>query len=263
VVSPEVLAAARRLIDTERFGAVARVVSGSRIVDRAVIEAGAGIVAGSLPDAVVDDVLADADELMHREQSRVVEYDDVNVFVEALAPPPVLVVFGAVHTAQALTAHASLLGFRVTVSDARPAFTTEERFPEAHEVIRGWPEEVASGLVADRRTYVVLLSHDARFEDPVLEWAMGSDARYIGAMGSRRTHHKRVEKFLAKGFTQDQIDRVHGPVGLDIGAETPGETAISILAEMIQVRYGSGTGLSLRGREGRVHRQRTDDEGDV
>jgi xanthine dehydrogenase accessory factor len=263
VVSPDVLAATRRLIESERFGAVATVVSGDDIGSKAVIEAGVGVVAGSLPEALVDDVLADADELMHREQSRVVEYESANVFVEALAPPPVLVVFGAVHTAQALTTHASLLGFRVLVSDARPAFTTEERFPDADRVIRGWPEEVVADLSADRRTYVVLLSHDARFEDPVLEWAMRSEARYIGAMGSRRTHEKRVRKFAEKGFTDDEIGRIHGPVGLDIGAETPGETAISILAEMIQVRYGSGTGLSLRGREGRIHRQRTEDEGDV
>lgn len=259
----DVLSAVRRVLDAEVFGAVATVVSGEAIGAKAVIESGSGIVAGSLPDLLVPDVLADADELMHREQSRVVEYRSANVFIEALAPPPVLVIFGAVHVAQALTSHASLLGFRVIVSDARPAFTTAERFPEAHDVIRGWPEEVVAGLVADRRTYVVLLSHDARFEEPVLEWAMRSDARYIGAMGSRRTHANRVETFTAKGFTGEEIGRIHGPVGLDIGAETPGETAISILAEMIQIRYGSGTGLGLRGREGRIHRQRTDDEGDV
>lgn len=259
----EVLAAARSLIDAERYGAVATVVAGASMGAKAAVDLTDGVVAGELPDDLVADVLADAAELVDREQSRVVEYGDDHVFIEALAPPPVLIVFGAVHVAQALTTHASLLGFRVIVSDARPAFTTEERFPEAHAVIRGWPEEVTGNLQADRRTYVVLLSHDARFEDPVLEWGLRQDLRYLGAMGSRRTHAKRVDKLAAKGFTDAEIARIHGPVGLDIGAETPGETAISILAEMIQVRYGAGTGLSLRGREGRVHRQRTEDEGDV
>lgn len=258
----DVLTAVRSVLDGERFGALATMVAGASVGAKAVIEAGE-VVAGSLPEHLVDDVVVDADELMHREQSRVVEYGDDHVFVEALAPPPVLYVFGAVHVAQALTEHATLLGYRVVVSDARPAFTTEERFPTAHEVIRGWPQDVVSDLPIDRRTYVVLLSHDARFEDPVLEWAMGSEARYIGAMGSRRTHATRVGKYLAKGWSEAQVARIHGPVGLDIGAEDPGETAISILAEMITVRYGSGTGLSLRGREGRIHRQRTDDEGDV
>lgn len=259
----EVLAAVRALIDAERFGAVATVVAGDDLGAKAVLDLTDGVVAGSLPERLADDVAADAAELADHEQSRVVEYGADHVFVETLAPPPVLVVFGAVHVAQALTTHADLLGFRVIVSDARPAFTTPERFPEAHEVIRGWPEDVVARLEPDRRTYVVLLSHDARFEDPVLEWGLRSGVRYLGAMGSRRTHAKRVDKLLAKGFDEAEVDRIHGPVGLDIGAETPGETAISILAEMIQVRYGSGTGLSLRGREGRVHRQRTDDEGDV
>ncbi len=263
MTNDDFVAAVRRLIDAERFGAVATVVEGEWTGAKALIDVGEGVVAGDLPDSLAEDVVADAAELSLKEQSRVVEYDSGNVFIEAIAPPPVLVVFGAVHVAQALCTHASLLGFRVIVSDARPAFTTEERFPEAARVIRGWPEEVVGQLEADQRTYVVLLSHDARFEDPVLAWGMEADLRYLGAMGSRRTHANRVEKFRGLGYSPEQIARIHGPVGLDIGAETPGETAVSILAEMIQVRYGSGDGLSLRGREGRVHRQRTDDEGDI
>lgn len=262
MVNEEVLAALRSLVEAERFGSFVTVVKGDPIGLKAVLDADGSIVAGSLPDAIIESVVADAGALMEREQSRAVEYETHDVFIETLAPPPELVIFGAVHIAQELSRHAQLLGFRVVVSDVRPAFTTEARFPGAR-VMPGWPEVIVDGLEVDQRTFIVLLSHDARFEGPVLEWALAGDARYIGAMGSRRTHATRVEKLLAQGFTEAQVARIHGPVGLDIGAETSGETAISILAEMIHVRYGSGTGLSLRGRQGRIHRQRTMDEGDV
>ncbi len=262
MVNTEVLAAARTLVEEERFGSVVTVVRGDPLGQKAVLDAEGTLLAGTLPEAILDRVVDDAATLMQREQSRTVAYEEHDVFIETLSPPPELIIFGAVHIAQELTKHALLLGFRVTVSDARPMFTTEERFPSAR-VLRGWPEDVLADLGADRRTFVVLLSHDARFEDPVLEWALASDARYIGAMGSRRTHAVRAEKLLAQGFTPEQVGRIRGPVGLDIGAESPGETAISILAEMIHERYGSGTGLALHGRHGRIHRQRTEDEGDI
>ena len=129
-------------------------------------------------------------------------------------------------------------------------------------VLVGWPDDLKDQIDLDRRTYVVLLSHDSRFEDPVLPWVLESPVKYIGAMGSRKTSAKRVDKLTALGYSEEQIGRIHGPVGLDIGAEQPAETAISILAEMIQVRYGSGTGESLVGTSRRIHAQRTEDEGD-
>jgi xanthine dehydrogenase accessory factor len=251
----------RNQLETERLGAVLTVVAGEHLGAKSVVDFETGFLGGSL--AVSEDMLGDALSLMEREQNRTLDYGASEVFIETLAPRPHLLIFGAVHIAQELTKIASLLGFRVVVSDARAAFTTVERFPDAAEIFVGWPDELADRIVIDRRTYVVLLSHDARFEDPVLPMVLNSSAKYIGAMGSRRTHSKRLERLAKAGFTHEQTTRVHGPVGLDIGAETPAETAVAILGEMIQVRYGSGSGLSLVGRDGRIHLQRTEDAGDA
>ena len=253
--------AVRRLIADERLGAALTVVEGDRVGQRVVYDYDGGVVAGTLVPS--EALVADAKQLMDREQNLTLTYDDESVFVETIGPPPRLLIFGAVHIAQALCALGAQLGYRVSVSDARAAFTTRERFPDAHELLLGWPDELGDQLVIDRRTFVVLLSHDSRFEDPVLPMLMASDAKYIGAMGSRRTAAKRRDRLAAAGYSDADIARIHGPVGIDIGAETPEETAISILAEMIQVRYGSGNGASLTGRAGRIHMQRTDDPGDV
>ncbi|MBT8201224.1 MAG: XdhC family protein [Acidimicrobiia bacterium] len=250
------------LISRERLGAAATVVVGPSIGDKALIEAGEGIVAGSLPDHLAESVAADAYQLMEVEQNRTLDYGEESVYIETIAPQPRLVIIGAVHIGQELTTLADHLGFRVIVTDSRPAFTTRERFPQA-EIHVGWPDDVMPLIELDRRTYVVILSHDARFEDPVLPWLLDSDVRYIGAMGSRRTALKRAERLNEAGYDAESIRRIHGPVGLDIGAETPGEVAVSILAEMIQVRYGHGTGLSLAGTEGRIHAQRADEPADL
>jgi len=256
-----VIGALNTLVAEERLGALATMVEGPETGAKAVIDYDDGFVAGELPADVADDVLADARALMEQEQNRTLEYGERAVFIETVAPPPHLVVFGAVHIAQPLSTMAKQLGFHVTVSDARGAFTTQERFPEADRVLVGWPDDLKDDIELDRRTYVVLLSHDARFEDPVLPWVLASPAKYIGAMGSRKTSARRAERLLAEGYSDADVSRIHGPVGLDIGAETPAETAISILAEIVQVRYGSGTGQSLVGVASRIHPQRTEDAG--
>ncbi|NND85397.1 MAG: XdhC family protein [Acidimicrobiia bacterium] len=258
----EPLDAAERLVAEERFGAVVTVLSGDAIGTKAVVDENGSVLAGSLPPALAESAIADAVQLIRAERSRAVSYEDGDVFIEALAPPPVLVIFGAVDIAQELSFHAQRLGFTVIVTDSRPVFATQDRFPGA-TVLTGWPAALIDDLPSDHRTYVVVLSHDDRMETPALRWALGTDVRYIGAMGSRRTHAARLERLTADGFDARALERIHGPVGLDLGAERPGEVAISILAEIIHVRYGSGTGLSLRGRHGRIHRQRTEDEGDV
>jgi xanthine dehydrogenase accessory factor len=226
--------------------------------DKAVIDSEGSVVAGSLPEDVASDIGEDAVTLMKHEQHRTLDYGEHSAFIETLAPPPDLLIFGAVHIGQALASFGNQMGYRVTVVDSRAPFVTEERFPTAHRLLIGWPRDLMDQLSFDRRTWVVVLSHDPRHETPPLEAALKADTRYIGAMGSRRTHNLRVERLQDLGFDEDAISRIHSPVGLDIGAETPQEVAVSILAEMTMVRYGAGTGISLKGVEGRVHKQRGD-----
>jgi xanthine dehydrogenase accessory factor len=216
------------------------------------------VVAGELPEEIASHVTGDAVQLMDHEQHRAMAYPPHTVFIESLAPPQEMVIVGAVHIGQSLAGFAAQMGYRVTVIDSRAAFATEDRFPRAR-VLVGWPEDLIEEVTLDRRTWLVILSHDKRYEDPVLVAALKSPVRYIGCMGSRRTQDLRVERLRAMGFAEEDIARVRGPVGLDIGAESPQEVAVSILAEMTMVRYGHGTGLSLHGIEGRVHKQRPED----
>ena len=255
------MGAFHRLRDEEILGSVATVVAGPDIGAKAVIETEVGLIAGSLPADMVDDVVADSIELAGNEQSRTLEYGDRRVFIETLAPSPVLLVFGAGHVAQPLTRMAREIGFRTIVADARAAWATPERFPDVDELIVAWPDKVLAEVPLDRRTYVALLSHDARFEDPVFPAVRRAPVRYIGAMGSRRTHRDRCLRLTRAGWTEEELARIHGPIGIDIGAETPAETAVAILAEIIRVRYGHGSGTSLRGTDGRIHARRGEEPG--
>ncbi len=177
-----------------------------------------------------------------------------DVLVEDYAPPPVLMVFGAVDTAQALCRIARSVGFRTVVSDARGRFATKERIPDADELIVGWPALAYEAHPAGEASYIVVLTHDARFDEPALGPALRSSAPYIGALGSRRAQDKRRERLLNAGYREAEIARIAGPLGLDIGAVTPAETAISIMAEVIAVQRGRDGGpLSLSA--GRIHPQ--------
>ena len=238
------LEAVSRLIDLEEFGSRATVVAGPAMGQSGVIQAGR-LVSGELPFEIAHEVAADAELLLERERSLTLTYQGHDVYIESLVPRPHLVIFGAVHIAQELVPMARRLGFHVTVADARQVFTTAERFPEADRLLVGWPDQV--DLTFDRRTYVVVLSHDARFEDPLWPLVLPSDAAYIGAMGSSKTAARRAERLLSDGFTAESVARIHGPIGLPIGAETPAEVAVAILAEIIESRAKPGVPLTLHG----------------
>jgi xanthine dehydrogenase accessory factor len=179
--------------------------------------------------------------------------DAVTVFVQSFAPPPRLLVFGAIDFAGALARLGSYLGYRVTVCDARPVFATPARFPDAAEVVCEQPAAYLARTTVEESTVICVLTHDPKFDVPVLEVALRSPAAYIGAMGSRRTHADRVRRLRAAGVTDAELARLAAPIGLDIGARTPEETAVAIAAEIIQQRWG-GTGHPLTGTAGPIHR---------
>ena len=169
-----------------------------------------------------------------------IEGEEVAVFVESFAPPPRMLIFGAVDFTAALASVAKVLGYRVTVCDARPVFATSKRFPMADEVVVSWPDrllsEVGHGL--GPRDAVCVLTHDAKFDVPAICSALSTDVGYIGVMGSRRTHEDRTRRLIEAGVTQEQLGRLRSPIGLDIGAATPEETAVSIVSEIISLRTG-------------------------
>ena len=183
--------------------------------------------------------------------------EGMRVFVWSFAPPPRMLVFGAIDFAAAVARMGNFLGYKVTVCDARPVFATNTRFPSADEVVVKWPhrylaDEVEAGRV-DPRTVVCVLTHDPKFDVPLLEIALRiPQVAYVGAMGSRRTHEDRMARLKEAGLSDDELGRLASPIGLDLGARTPEETAVSIAAEIIAMRWGGG-GERLAGTDGRIH----------
>ena len=185
--------------------------------------------------------------------------DDLAVFVQSFAPAPRMLVFGAIDFAAAVARVGKFLGYRVTVCDARPVFATSSRFPDADEVITQWPHRYLDGIETDERTVICVLTHDPKFDVPLLEVALRRPAVYIGAMGSRRTHDDRLARLRDAGLSETELARLRSPIGLDLGARTPEETAVAIAAELIQLRWG-GTGRPLTGTSGRIHHQQMTSE---
>jgi xanthine dehydrogenase accessory factor len=195
---------------------------------------------GAAPGArqLLGETSRDARELLENENP--VRRD--GQFLEPFPRPPELFIFGGSHVAIPLTRLARALGFRITVVDARSKFAEADRFPEARRVIHAWPDEVLNELPMDSSTYIVILTHDPKFDDPTITAALKGHPRYIGAIGSRKTHRERVARLTAAGIDPTSLQRVHAPIGLDLGAQTAEETALAILAEMVAVRHGKKGG---------------------
>ena len=250
-VRPEILAAARR----SSGSVVATVIAGS-----APISVGSGLVLddaggrtriGELPVELEAAIAERAQAALLGLSSRAESFPNgngpVEVFFEVFPRRPTLLVFGGVHIATALVRMAKPLGFRTVVADGREAFLTRERFPDADELLLGWPAEVFQQVGLDPATCVCLLTHDPKFDEPALELALRSPACYIGAIGSRKTQAHRRERLRAAGFSEAEIARLRGPIGLDLGGRNPAEIALAILAEITAVRFGRSVGAQRSG----------------
>jgi xanthine dehydrogenase accessory factor len=223
-------------------------------------------VVGTLGSSRADDAVTDdARGLLAAGRSETLTYgpdgerrgEGMRVFVSAHAPKPRMLVFGAIDFAAAVARIGAFLGYYVTVCDARPVFATKSRFKDADEVVVEWPHRYLKGEVeagrVDARTVLAVLTHDPKFDVPLLEVALRlPEVAYIGAMGSRRTHEDRLKRLVEAGLTPDELGRLSSPIGLDLGARTPEETAVSIAAEIIALRWGGGGGR-LGEREGPIH----------
>ena len=189
------------------------------------------------PNDMVDDLKSTAVEFLADEKSGTITLaDGSRVFIESHPLPTKLIIVGAVHLAEPLIAIANTTGFDTLLIDPREAFATEERFPDVGELIQEWPQEALKNLILDSSAYVVVLTHDPKLDDPALQIALTSEARYIGALGSRRTNQKRIERLRNFGISEAQLSRLHAPIGIDLGGRSSSEIAVSIMAEIINVR---------------------------
>ncbi len=254
-----------RLRDVLRAGApvaLATVIEGDRIGAKLLVEPDREPL-GTLGDADLDRVVtrdalgelaAGITSTRHYGKHGEARERDLSVFIESFAPPPRMVIFGAVDFTAALARVAKLLGYHVVVCDARAVFATAKRFPMADEVVNDWPDRYLATIAAELgpRDAICVLTHDTKFDVPAITSAVTTGVGYVGAMGSRTTHAKRVERLREAGLDDAQIERVRSPIGLDLGGRTPEETAISICAEIILLRTGR-TGVPLGGVDGAIH----------
>lgn len=246
----------KEALDRQEAVAVVTVVRGEHVGAKLLVLP-EGVV-GTLGDRLLDERAAiDARALLADERSETRPYAvagraaAVELFLETFPPPPTLLIVGAVHVAQALTRFAKGLGYTVIVADARAKLATTERFPEADRIIQAWPDDAFGQLTIEPNTFIAILTHDPKFDEPALLGALATPARYIGAVGSRKTNTDRRQRLRDAGVGDEDLARIRGPIGLDIGAETPEEMAISILAEMIAARHGRDGG-PLTEAEGRI-----------
>jgi xanthine dehydrogenase accessory factor len=244
--------------------ALARVVHGpAGLLGRAVLVRPDGTHAGGLGghDDLDRTAIAQARALLEAGRTATVEVSEdgshcpggLTLLVESAVPPPRMIVFGAIDFAAALVRAGKFLGYHVTVCDARPVFATRTRFPDADEIVVDWPHRYLAGTDTDARTVLCVLTHDAKFDIPLLTEALRLPVAYVGAMGSRRTHEDRNRRLREAGVSERELARLRSPIGLDLGARTPEETALSIAAEIVAARHG-GTGRPLTGADTPIHR---------
>jgi xanthine dehydrogenase accessory factor len=236
------------LRESEDRGVLFTVVEGDGVGSKLlVLESGERV--GEVPE----EAAAQFDEVLRRGRNRVLELDDgTKVFAEWYGPPPRVFVYGAVDTAEALCRGVKLLGWTAIVADARAKFATPERIPSADELIVAWPDDALAQVLPDHQTAIVVLTHDDKFDEPALAGALETEAFYIGALGSRRNQERRRDRLLEAGVSEEQLERIMGPCGLDIGADTQEETALSILSEILAVRAQREGGF-LKNAKRRIH----------
>ncbi|MBI4516405.1 MAG: XdhC family protein [Deltaproteobacteria bacterium] len=240
----------------ERPVAIAIALSPPALLGHTLVVRGDGATSGAIAAELDHQLVAEAQRLLGHGGTNVVacawQAGQAEIFIEAFAPPRRLFIVGAAHTAMPLCRLAKILGFRVSVIDARAAYLTLERFPEADDLQRAWPHEALARVGLDDNSYVVILTHDPKFDVPALACALRSQARYIGIMGSRRTHAQRLAPLREEGFNDAELGRIRAPIGLDLGARTPAEIAVAVLAEMLAVSH-KRDGCALAARTGAVH----------
>ncbi|MFJ8806088.1 XdhC family protein [Streptomyces sp. NPDC102490] len=257
------LAAALAAAARGETAAVARVVSGpAELTGRALVVRADGTRTGGFGGHPELDrtAAAEAGAFLHAGRTGTLEIGEqgsrcgapLTLLIESSVPAPRMIVFGAIDFASALVRVGKFLGYRVTVCDARPVFATEARFPDADEIVAEWPHEYLRRTEVDARTVLCVLTHDAKFDIPLLRLALRLPVAYVGAMGSRRTHLDREARLREAGVSDLELSRLRSPIGLDLGARTPEETALSIAAEIVATRHG-GTGTALTGAHTPIH----------
>lgn len=227
----------RETLDAEHPVALATVVSGPDIGLQWLVRPDLPVVTTCADESLNHVVTQQAYAMLNRDEQGVQTIADRHIFIETYPPPPTVIMVGAVHIAVELTTFAKQMGFRTIVIDARGAFATPERFAHADELVHAWPDDALHGRLHPNCA-VVVLTHDPKLDDPALLVALPSAARYVGALGSKKTHAARVERLREAGIPDDTIARLHAPIGIPIGGRTPVEIALSIMAEIVAVRNG-------------------------
>lgn len=232
----------RSMLAEEKTGVLITVVKGfDEILGREMLVRDDGEMAGTLGNELNELGLILAKETLAKGESRrAMLNEDVEVFAEVILPPPTLIAVGGVHITIALVSLAKTLGYRTVVVDPRAAFGNEERFPNVDQLISLWPDEAFRQIQITRATAIAMLTHDPKLDDPALKIALSSPAFYVGALGSKTTQAKRRQRLLGEGITEDQLNRLYGPIGLDIAAGTPEEIALAIMAEIVAARNRTG-----------------------